>query len=93
MKKSIITVAILGSMLSLQSCYINTTVVGKGGTTESARGKSIYILGNRISEVDTKALAGGASDYTVDSRFNFVDYLVNGLTGGILGLRTVIVKK
>lgn len=93
MKKSIITVAILASMLSLQSCFINTTVVGKGGMTEAARGKSFYILGNRISEVDTKALSGGATDYTVDSRFNFVDYLINSVTFGILGTRTVIVKK
>lgn len=80
-------------MLSLQSCFINTSVVGNGGKIESARGKSFYILGNRITEVDTKALAGGATDYTIDTRFDFVDYLIYGVTGGIIGTRTVIIKK
>ncbi len=93
MKKSIITIALIGSMLSLQSCMINTAVVGKGGTTEAARGKSWYILMNRISEVDTKALAGGATDYTIDFRTNFVDMLISGITFSIVGSRTVIIKK
>lgn len=55
--------------------------------------KTVYIIGNRVDKVDSKALAGGASDYTIDTRFNFVDMLINGLTFGIVGTRTVIIKK
>ena len=84
MKKIVI---VLGVMVSMSSCMINTHVVGTGGSdTEFARKKTVYILGNRVSEVDSKALAGGAENYKIDTRSNFVDMLINGT-------RTVIIKK
>jgi len=80
--------------ISLSSCMINTHVVGDGGKgVESARKKTVYILSNRVSEVDSKALAGGALNYEIDTRTNFVDMLINSLTFGIVGTRTVIIKK
>ncbi len=80
--------------LSMTSCMINTHVVGNGGSdTEFARKKTVYIIGNRVSEVDSKALAGGAEDYNIDTRSNFVDMLISGLTFGIVNTRTVIIKK
>lgn len=85
---------ILGVVLSMSSCMINTHVVGTGGSdTEFARKKTVYIIGNRVSEVDSKALAGGAENYNIDTRSNFVDMLISSLTFGIVNTRTVIIKK
>lgn len=85
---------VLGVVASMSSCMIQTHTVGNGGgEVEFARKKSIYIIGNRVSEVDSKELAGGATDYTIDTRYNFMDFLYNGITFGILGTRTVIIKK
>ena len=91
MKKISLVLVVVASM---SSCMINTHVVGNGGGGEEfARKKTIYIIGNRVSEVDSKALAGGATDYEIDTRSNFVDYLINGITFGIVGTRTVIIRK
>jgi len=73
---------------------INTHVIGagaKGG--EVIQKKSLYILGNRIQEADTKAMAAGLTDYTIETRTNFVDMLINGFTGGLISTRTVRIKK
>ncbi len=94
MKKVIITVSSLFLVVALNSCYINTHVVGEGAKgSEVIKSKSWYILGNRISEADTKTMAGGAANYSVDTRHNFVDYLINSVTFGLVGSRTVTVKK
>jgi hypothetical protein len=90
MKKILI---ILVTAASLSSCMINEHTVGNGGQVEAARQKTVYIVGNRVSEVDSKALADGAENYTIDTRSNFVDMLINGLTFGVVNTRTVIIKK
>jgi len=85
---------VIMASISLSSCMINTHVVGDGGKgVESARQKTVYILGNRVSEVDSKALADGAENYEIDTRANFVDMLISTFTFGIVGTRTVIIKK
>ena len=85
---------VLGVLFSMQSCMINTHVIGDGGNgVEAARKKTVYIIGNRVSEVDSKALAGGAENYEIDTRANFVDMLITTLTFGIVNRRTVIIKK
>jgi len=94
MKKITTKILLVLCLLNLTSCYINSHAVGTGAKgNEIVRKKSWYILGNRIQEADTKSMAAGATDYTVDTRFNFVDYLINGVTFGIVGSRTVTVKK
>ncbi len=90
MKKILI---ILVAATSLTSCMINEHTIGNGGQAEAARKKTVYIIGNRVSEVDSKALAAGAENYTIDTRSNFVDMLISGLTFGIVNTRTVIIKK
>ena len=91
MKKIIITIT---AAVCLSSCMINTHVVGDGGKgVESARKKTVYIIGNRVSEVDSKALAGGTENYEIDTRTNFLDMLINTFTFGIVNTRTVIIKK
>ncbi|MFT4661582.1 MAG: hypothetical protein ACI9AT_000119 [Ulvibacter sp.] len=91
MKKIVLILAV--ATVSLSSCMINTHVIGDGGATESTRSKSYYVLGNRISEADSKALAGGAENYSIDTRTNFVDMLLRSFTGGLVSSRTVIIKK
>ncbi len=85
---------IIGVTLSLTSCMINHHVIGEGAKgSEVARKKTVYIIGNRVSEVDTKSLAGNAQNYEIDTRSNFVDMLISSLTFGIVNTRTVTVKK
>lgn len=90
MKKIVLSLIVVSS---LSSCFINEHTIGSGGTTESARKKTVYILGNRVSEVDSKSLADGAENYTIDTRYNLADMLISGVTFGIVGTRTVIIKK
>jgi hypothetical protein len=81
---------------SLSSCYVSTFVVGNGATANTEqKGKNQYFLGGLITgqQADTKAMAGGKSDYTIESKFTFVDSLLNGITFGIYSPRTVIVKQ
>jgi hypothetical protein len=94
MKKNVTKILLLLCLLNLTSCYVNTHVVGSGAKgNEIVKKKSWYVLGNRVQEADTKAMAAGANDYSIDTRFNFVDYLINSLTFGVVNARTVTVKK
>lgn len=93
MKKTIFAIATVCT-LSLSSCMINTHVIGSGAKGGAViEKKSLYILGNRISEADTKSMASGLTDYTIETRSNLLDMLINGVTGGIINTRTVRVKK
>lgn len=80
----------------MSSCYVSTYVVGTGatGATEQ-KGKNNYFLGGLITgqQADTKSMAGGKSDYTIESKFTFVDMVLNTITAGIYSPRTVVVKQ
>jgi|GEM_PF-2965958 len=90
--KKVTFVAVI--LFSLSSCMINTHVIGDGGKgVESARKSTVYVLGNRVSKVDSKKLAGGAENYTIDTRVNLGGMLISTFTFGIVGTRTVIIKK
>jgi len=65
-------------------CYTMNHVVGdgaKGSQVEEAR--QWYILFGLVplNEVDSKAMAGGASDYTITTEQTFVDGLIGIFTG------------
>ena len=69
---------------SFAACYTNTHVVGKGAqgnTTESAR--QWYVLWGLvpINAVSSKAMAGGASDYTITTQMSFLDFVIGAFTG------------
>ena len=79
----------------MSSCYVSTYVVGNGGTSiNEERIKNQYWLGGIVTgkQSDTKKIAEGKSDYTIQSKFTFADMLLNGVTWGIYSPRTVIVK-
>lgn len=93
MKKVILTTATLITLFCT-SCTIHTHVVGSGAKgSEVIEKRSVYLLGNRLGEADTKAMAAGATDYTIDTRTNLLDMVFNGITFGLISTRTVRVKK
>ena len=80
----------------LTSCYTYTSVVGEGakGNQEVTKWNHYVIYGLApVGVSDSKAMAGGASDYTVTTRQSFVNGLVSGLTLGIYTPTTTTVKK
>jgi hypothetical protein len=47
-----------------------------------------------INEVDSKAMAGGASNYTIKSKVKFVDYVISAFTSAVtINVQTVSVLK
>ena len=93
MKIMAVTFAV--SML-LTSCYSYTSVVGKGaqGTSEVTQWNHYVIYGLApVGVSDSKAMAGGAEDYTVHTRQSFVNGLVSALTFGIYSPSTTTVTK
>ena len=93
MKKKLITFCVLA--LFLASCAAHTHVVGSGssgGNTVTKR--QLYIIAIvPINDIDTNALAGSATDYTIVTKQTFVDGLISALTGGIITIRSVSVTK
>lgn len=87
-------VAITAAVL-LTSCYSYTSVVGNGaqGNNEVTEWNHFLIYGLAPLEIsDSKAMANGASDYTIHTRQSFVNGLVSSLTFGIYTPTTTTVK-
>lgn len=64
-------------------CFTMTHVVGDGSktaTTETAR--QWYILWGLVplNKVDSKSMAGGATNYTIVSEYTAVDFILNIFT-------------
>lgn len=95
--KNLKIVAVCALMtVGMSSCYVSTYTVGNGAqTNEEIKSKNNYFLGGLIKgeQADTKSMAGGQTDYTIESKFSFVDYILNSVTFGIYSPRTVVVKK
>jgi hypothetical protein len=81
----------------LSSCMSLTHVVGNGGTSGVAtEKKQWYALWGLvpINEVDSKALAGGDSNYTINSKVKFIDYVISAFTSVVsVNVQTVSVQK
>ena len=91
----IFSIALLCSCL-LTSCYTYTSVVGGGpkGNQEITEWNHYVIFGLAPVDVsDSKAMAGGANDYSVTTRQTFVNGLISGITFGIYTPTTTTVKK
>lgn len=91
----IMTIAFVVSIL-LTSCYSYTTVVGKGaqGNTQVTKWNH-YVIGGLapVGVSDSKAMADGATDYTVFTRQTFVNGLIAALTFSIYTPTTTTVTK
>ena len=80
----------------LASCYTYTSVVGEGakGSQKVEKWNHYLIEGLApISVSDSKAMAGGAKDYTVTTSMTFVNGLIGAITFGIYTPTTTTVTK
>jgi len=94
MKK--ITIIVLNViLLTLMACATHTHDVGKGAQGNVVKkGRQLWVINLvPINQVDTAAMAGDASDYTIETQVDFIDILVTVLTGNIITSRAVKVKK
>jgi PBP1b-binding outer membrane lipoprotein LpoB len=94
-KKSYLAIILLVFLLS--SCMTLTHVVGNGASSgASIEKKQWYVLFGLIpiNEVDSKAMAGGDSNYTIKSQVKFVDYVISAFTSvASINVQTVSVQK
>lgn len=82
--------------MSLTSCYHATHIVGNGPSSNTeVKGKNNYFIFGLAQgkQADTKAMAGGASDYKIEVEHSFVDGLLNAITFGIYNPTSVKVTK
>lgn len=78
------------------SCYTYTSVVGEGAKGNQGVTKWNHYVIYGLAPVgvsDSKAMADGATDYTVTTSQSFVNGLVSGLTLGLYTPTTTTVKK
>ena len=94
-KKSFLGIILLVFLLS--SCMSLTHVVGTGASSGvTIEKKQWYALWGLvpINEVDSKAMAGGAPNYTIKSQVKFVDYVISAFTSIVtVNVQTVSVQK
>ena len=89
------TVVFASSML-LTSCHSYTSIVGNGAQGNSQTTKwNHYLIGGLapVGVSDSKQMAGGAENYTVQTRRSFVNGLVAAITFGIYSPSTTTVTK
>jgi PBP1b-binding outer membrane lipoprotein LpoB len=89
--------AVLFLVLLLSSCMTLTHTVGTGGSTGvKVEQKQWYALWGLvpINHVDSKAMAGGTANYTIQSQVKFVDYIIAAFTEIVtINVQTVTVIK
>ncbi|WP_324024901.1 Bor family protein [Maribacter sp. BPC-D8] len=97
MKNSMKMMAIaFASSILLTSCYSYTSVVGSGaqGNSETTEWNHYVVYGLApVGVSDSKAMAGGAENYTVTTKQTFVNGLVSAITFGIYTPTTTTVTK
>jgi hypothetical protein len=95
MKKISLALALVVVLFS--SCYTLTHTVGTGGSGgEKVEKRAWYVLWGLVplNTVESKALAGNATNYTVTTSHTVVDVLINIVTGLVtIGSQTVSVQK
>ena len=87
--------ALMLAVLILASCASHVHMVGEGAQgTMMSKARQFYVIDLApLNEVDTKAMAGDAADYTIKTEASFVDGLISVLALGIITVRTVTVTK
>ena len=87
MKKYISLIALTAALsLPMTSCYTMSHEVGNGGTTASETSeRQWFVLWGLvpINSVDSQAMAGGATNYTVTTEQSFLDVVINIFTGWV----------
>ena len=82
-------------VLFISACTTHTHIVGNGaqGISEVSKRQLWVFSLVPINDVDTHKMAGGATDYEIQTQVDFIDAIVSGFTSGIVTSRSVIVKK
>jgi PBP1b-binding outer membrane lipoprotein LpoB len=97
MKKLKVFLGIFLLVFLLSSCMSLTHVVGTGASSGvSTEKKQWYALWGLvpINQVDSKAMAEGASNYTINSKVKFIDYVISAFTSIVtVNVQTVSVQK
>ena len=79
------------------SCSAHRHIIGNGSQTgEEISSRQWYVLWGIVplGDVDTKAIAGDATDYEIVTKQSVVDFIIGMFTGIVtVGCRTVVVKK
>ncbi len=87
---------ILASSMLLSSCYSYTSVVGNGaqGDTQTTEKNNYFLFGLAEGGVsDSKKMAEGTENYTVNTRQTFVNGFLFAITFGIYTPTTTTVTK
>lgn len=82
--------------IGLSSCYSATYTMGSGAQTGiTIKEKNLFLVNGllAIKTADPQDMAGGAANFTVETKQSFIDGLILGLTGGLVAPQTVTVTK
>jgi hypothetical protein len=96
MLRKFVLTASLAAVLSLSSCYTMRHQVGSGGTGEPQSEQQWWILWGLVplNHVDSHAMAGNATNYTVTTGFKVLDVVISAFTGWVtIYVQTVEVQK
>ena len=97
MFKKLFAMLLIVGMLCVIGCASHTHVVGNGAQgTDLIESRQWYVLWGLvpINDVDTQAMAGGASDYNIITEVNLLDAVINAFVGSAtIYCRTVTVLK
>lgn len=95
--KKIVALLLVVAMMYMVGCSAHTHVVGNGAQsaqTESATQWYILFGIVPLNTVNSKAMAAGASNYTIKTQTSFLDGLIGIFTGIVtISRRTVEVTK
>lgn len=95
-RKCLAVVLILGVLLII-SCATHVHKVGNGAQgNDMMIERQWYLLFGLmpVNEVDTNAMAGGATDYEIITQYTGLDIIFNAVAGVVsANTRTVIVRK
>lgn len=94
MKPKILVIA-TSLVLFISACTTHTHIVGNGAQgNDKVSKRQLWVISLvPINDVDTRKMAGGATDYEIQTQLDFIDIIVSGLTSGIVTSRNVTVKK
>ena len=94
MKPKILLIA-TSLILFISACSTHTHIVGNGaqGNAEVSKRQLWVISLVPINDIDTRKMAGGATDYEIQTQVDFIDVIISGLTSSVITSRKVTVKK
>lgn len=97
MLNKIAAVLCIASIIFMIGCAAHTHQVGKGAQgSEVIEQRQWYVLWGLVpmNDVDTQAMAGGATDYQITTAVTALDFVISIFTSAVtIDCRTVTVEK